>query len=50
MKLRLQVLILILIAILGAISSMVFFKYDCNYSGVVTLIIYAPTAISGILA
>ena len=50
MKLRVQVLLLILIAILGAVSSYVYFDYGCTYSAVVTMIIYAPTAISGILA
>lgn len=43
-------LILVIIAILGACSSGLYFAYGCTYSAVSTLVIYSPTVIAGIVA
>ena len=51
MLLRVQVGLFILFAIaMGAVSSVIYFTNQCVASGVISLVIYAPPAIAGILA
>ena len=51
MLLRVQVGLFVLFAVaLGAISSVLFFGNNCVASGAISLVIYAPVVISGILA
>ena len=51
MLLRVQVMLFMLFTIgMGALTSVIFFNHSCNYSGVMSLMIYGPPAITGVIA
>ena len=49
MRLRLQVGLIALFALLGACCSAVFFSYDCDASGIEYLVVFVPPVITGVL-